>query len=172
MTDIRRNERPHGIRLDLPAAHSAGRMARQIVRQFVTAEGVPEQEIERIEFVAGELLDNAVDHGGGGGAREVTDLPRDVRMSLSLDVSDGGWTIAVGDQGGAQLESVRLLIRPADGFPDLEDERGRGFFLLGQMVDELDVEETEDGLGLSFRASRRYRPPREGAADGPDADPQ
>ena len=42
------------------------------------------------------------------------------------------------------------------GLPDLEDERGRGFFLLMQMVDELRVDRTADGSGLLFIAVKSY----------------
>jgi anti-sigma regulatory factor (Ser/Thr protein kinase) len=48
------------------------------------------------------------------------------------------------------------LARARDGIPDLEDERGRGFFLLVQMVDTLSVEKSRDGLGLEFEASCSY----------------
>lgn len=165
MTDIRREERPHALRLDLPAAHSAGRMARGMVRQFALAEGLPELEVDTIEFVAGELLDNAVDHGGGGGAREVAELPRDVRMILGLEVVDGEWKVTVHDQGGGAPEDLRRLITPPDELPDLEDERGRGFFLLGQMVDELSVSQSDDGLGLALCARRRTQQDPTGDGD-------
>jgi len=158
VTDIRSTERPGELELDLPAAHSAGRMARQMAREFALAEGVPEAEVETLEFVTGELVDNAVDHGGGHGAREVSDLPGNVRMQLLVRVSGGAWSVTVGDQGGAEPESVRDLLDPPDGIPDLEDERGRGFFLLAGMVDELAVDATPAGDGLAFRASRRYEP--------------
>ena len=94
--------------------------------------------------------------GGGGGAREVGDLPGDVRMRMVLAIEGGAWTITVGDQGGGDVQSVRDLIEPPDGFPDLEDERGRGFFLLAGMVDTLVVDPTPKGDGLAFQASRRY----------------
>lgn len=156
---MRRAERPHGLRLDMPATHSFGRMARQIVRQFARSEGLPEKEIETLEFVAGELLDNAVDHGGGGGARELNDLEGDVEMCLRLDLLDGGWVVSVADQGGAEPGEVQAMIQPADGLPNLDDERGRGFFLLAGMVDELRVARSQDGLGLSLEASRIYAEP-------------
>ena len=149
-------EQPHELSLDLPAAHSAGRMARQLLRQFALREGLPEAEVERMEFVAGELLDNAVDHGGGGAAMDEEDLTEDVRMSVLARVAGGGWSVEVMDQGGADLEAVRELLAPRDGAPDLEDERGRGFFLIREMVDELAVAKSPDGLGLSFRVRRRY----------------
>ena len=159
MSRMRREEGPHELRLDMPATHSFGRMARQIVRQFALAEGLPAKEIETLEFVAGELLDNAVDHGGGGGARELTDLEGNVEMRLRLDLLDGGWAISVADQGGAEPGEVQALIQPADGLPNLDDERGRGFFLLVGMVDELRVARSQDGLGLSLEASRIYAEP-------------
>lgn len=154
MTDIRRTDRPHELELDLPAAHSTGRRARQLAREFLLGEGVPEAEVETVEFVTGELLDNAVDHGGGGGAREVDDLPGDVRMQLRVRVEGGSWAVTVEDQGGGDPEPVRALLDPPDGIPDLEDERGRGFFLLAGMVDELAVDGTDGGL--AFRAARRF----------------
>ena len=159
MSELRRAEGPHELRLDMPATHSFGRMARQIVRQFVLAEVLPEKEIETLEFVAGELLDNAVDHGGGGGARELTDLEGDVEMTLRLDLMDGGWAVSVADQGGAEPGEVQDLIQPSEGFPNLDDERGRGFFLLASMVDDIQVTRSQDGLGLVIRASRTYAEP-------------
>jgi anti-sigma regulatory factor (Ser/Thr protein kinase) len=146
-------ERPHELRLDLPAAHSAERMARAVLRRFAQGEGVAAKEIETLEFVASELLSNAVDHGGGERAMEEEDRPGDVRMSLVLHVRPDGWELEVGDQGGGDLEEVRALVSP-DGFPDLEDERGRGFFLLTGMLDSLTVEKSEDGRGLVFKAVR------------------
>lgn len=156
MSSIRRDEGPHELRLNLPAAHSAGRMARQMLRQFALREGVPEGEVDTLEFVAGELLDNAVDHGGGNAAMEESDLEEDVRMTLFLGVGHQSWVLRVGDEGGGSPEDVRPLLEPLDGFPDLENERGRGFFLLGQMCDVIHVNETEDGRGLVIHAEKRY----------------
>ena len=48
------------------------------------------------------------------------------------------------------------MIEPEGGIPDLEDERGRGFFLLAQMVDELDVMISVDGLGLALEARKGH----------------
>lgn len=149
--------RPHELRLDLPAAHSAERMARGVLRKFAQRERVPDEEIDTLEFVAGELLTNAVDHGGGERALREEDLRSGVRMSLVLVVAQDGWTLRVGDQGGGDPEALRARIA-ADAEPDLDDERGRGFFLLAQMVDRLDVVKSEDGLGVEFVAVRTYAP--------------
>ncbi|TDJ66688.1 MAG: hypothetical protein E2O39_16060 [Planctomycetota bacterium] len=154
--DIRRTEGPQELRLDLPAVHSASRMARQMLRPFALRVGIPETEVDTLEFVAGELLDNAVDHGGGGSAMELSDLRSDVRMTLHVEIRERAWVVRVGDQGGANPDEMRDLISPPDGLPDLEDERGRGFFLLSQMVDRILVSKSEDGLGLEFEVSKRY----------------
>ena len=149
------SDRPHELSLDLPAAHSAERMARTVLRQFARREGVAKPEVETLEFVASELLSNAVDHGGGGRAMEESDLTRRVRMKLFVAVTAGGWRMQVSDEGGGDPQDVAPLLHPSD-MPDLEDERGRGFFLLAQMVDSLDVARSDDGLGLVFTAVKMY----------------
>lgn len=143
------------LKLDLPAAHSAERMARAVLREFAQKKRMPKKEIETLEFVASELLSNAVDHGGGARARTEADLTGDVRMSLALAVRVDGWTMRVGDQGGGDPRTMQARIDSTEE-PDIEDERGRGFFLLGQMLDSIHVERTADGRGLEFTVVRTY----------------
>lgn len=148
-------ERPHELRLDLPAAHSAERMARSVLRRFALGEGVAKGDVDTLEFVASELLSNAVDHGGGQRAMEESDRPGDVRMGLVLTVDGKGWTLEVSDQGGGDPREVEHLLSRKEP-PDLEDERGRGFFLLVDMLDSLTVSRSSDGRGLAFRAVRGH----------------
>jgi len=148
-------EKPHELRLDLPAAHSAERLARAVMRQFVQHEGVAADEVDALEFVASELLSNAVDHGGGQAAMEESDAPPNVRMQLHLRVQPDGWQMRVSDQGGGDPARVQALIEDPD-LPGPDDERGRGFFLLKSMLAELTVERSEDGQGLVFIAQKRY----------------
>lgn len=145
---------PRELRLDLPAAHSAVRMARRIVRTFASAL-LGEEEVGTIELVASELLSNAVDHGGGHSAMEEADLEEPVRMELYLEVGLESWRVEVSDQGGGDPRGVEELLRP-EAPPDLDDERGRGFFLMAQMVDELSVRPTDDGRGLVLAAEKRH----------------
>ena len=153
--DSKIEESENAIRLDLPAAHSEGRMARQVLRKFAEVRGMAEREIETLELVASELLGNAVDHGGGNAAMDRSDLVKRVRMRLLFEVVDDVWKLQVADEGGGEPDDVKDLIDP-DGFPDLEDERGRGFFLMKEMVDTLSVEKSEDGRGLAFIAQRKF----------------
>jgi anti-sigma regulatory factor (Ser/Thr protein kinase) len=148
-------ERPHELRLDLPAAHSAERMARAVLRQFALRERVPAKEIETLEFVASEMLSNAVDHGGGRRAMEESEVQDGVRMTLFLVVHETAWSLSVSDQGGGDPDQMAAHLS-RDDLPDIDEDRGRGFFLLKQMVDTLRVEKSSDGLGLEFTAVRKF----------------
>ena len=141
------------LQLDLPAAHSASRMARQVVGKFALEHGISEDDVGTLELVTSELLSNAVDHGGGGSAMEEADVVGDVRMKLHLACGPAGWELRVADQGGGEPSEMEPFLDDS-GMPDLEDERGRGFFLLVQMVDELSVAKSEDGKGLEFVAKK------------------
>lgn len=145
---------PEELRLDLPAAHSASRMARQVVGKFALERGLCEDEVGTLELVTSELLSNAVDHGGGGAAMEEADIQGDVRMYLRLSVTSERWVLSVSDQGGGEPSEIEPFLDDT-GLPDLEDERGRGFFLLVQMVDELTVARSDDGKGLEFTARKK-----------------
>ena len=138
--------------LDLPASHGSVGLARRVLRHFARLQGLVDAEVEVLMLVASELLANAVDHGGGGGAAADGDRPVEARMRLGLRLAEHGWTFRVSDEGGGEPADVRPLLE-AD-LPPLEDERGRGFFLVAQMVDRLDVEKSADGRGLTFVAAR------------------
>jgi anti-sigma regulatory factor (Ser/Thr protein kinase) len=137
------------LQLDLPAAHAAARMARHLIRPFARSGGITGRELDNLLLVASELLANVVDHGGEAAA-ERDDPPR---MKLLLGVGHGAWRLEVTDEGGGDVQALRDLIQPA-GLPDLEDERGRGLFLISQMVDEISVEPNPAGRGVSLRVRR------------------
>jgi len=129
-------------------------MARHLIRPFARSGGVQGTELDNLLLVAAELLANAVDHGGGEAALVVNGDQRDgARMQLALSVESGGWWLEVTDEGGGDPEVLRALVRPTE-LPDLEDERGRGFFLIAQMVDDIRVEPSASGRGLSLSVVR------------------
>ena len=144
-----------GLGLDLPAAHSAVATARKVIGHFARLEGLEEREVDTLMLVTSELLGNAIDHGGGNHALVEEELEGDVRMRVQFEMTSTGWTVEVSDQGGGDPAEIEPLIHP-EGLPDLEDERGRGFFLLAQMVDRLDVTRSADGRGLTFLAVREH----------------
>ena len=143
------------VALELPAAHSAVRVGRHVLRSFVRMNGMADREVETLVLVASELLGNAVDHGGGNSAMHERELAEDERMLLRLELTGRTWTLEVSDQGGGDPAEVEQLLHP-EGLPDLDDERGRGFYLMGQMVDRIAVRRSEDGKGLRITATRDY----------------
>jgi anti-sigma regulatory factor (Ser/Thr protein kinase) len=146
------------LRLDLPAAHSAARMARQLVREFAVRGGMEAGEVDNLLLVTDELLSNAVDHGGGGAALEESDLRSQVTMQLVLVLREEGWVLDVADEGHGDPAELDALLHPA-GLPDLEDERGRGFFLISGLCQSLSVRRREDGKGLVVTAVRLHGRP-------------
>ncbi len=147
--------RSHELALDLPAAHKGVRVARNVVRHFARLQGVKDSEIESLVLVVSELLANAIDHGGGRAALTEGDLNGDPRMKLVFTLREDEWTLSVTDEGGGDPERVRALIAPGR-LPDLDDDRGRGLFLLAQMLDRLEVEKSPDGRGLTFHVAKRH----------------
>jgi len=139
------------LELDLPAAHSEVVVARRSLRIFCRMAGINGRGLDDLLLVASELLGNAVDHGGGQAAMRPEDAR--TRMRLELSVRPGHWSLAVSDQGGGDAEELRAMVS-GELEPDLEDERGRGFWLLAQMTDGLVVDPSEDGSGLRVSVSR------------------
>lgn len=141
--------------LRLPAAHSGVRVARHMIRTFARSNGVAGRDLDGLLLVAEELLTNAVDHGGGRSAANENELDAPVTVSLKLTISRGSWEIRVADQGGGDPIALAKVLHP-DHVPDLEDERGRGFFLLSRMVEELRVAKSDDGKGIAVTAVHRH----------------
>ena len=148
-------EHKHELALDLPAVHRGVRVARNVVRHFARLEGVKDAEVEQLVLIVSELLANAVDHGGGPPAMVESDLHDNARMRLLLVIGAHEWRLSVSDEAGGDPARVRHAIRSAQ-LPDLEDERGRGLFLMRQMVDSMEVDPSADGRGLTFKIQRRH----------------
>ena len=144
------SEAPRSLSLDLPCVHEAVREGRRGAEELARDAGLPEDEVERLMLVVSELLANAVDHGGGGGAFTIADLEGDVRMQVRLELDTKGWTLEVEDQGGGRVDTTTKLLEGADA-DDLDDERGRGLFLVRELVSRVVVTQGERGLVLAAR---------------------
>ena len=143
-----RDANPTILAIDLPAVHLSVRMGRRLVQTFAQTAEIADKEIDCLMLVASELLANAADHGGGGGAMLVEDLAKDVRMGLKLSWDGATWTLSVEDGGAGDLAEAQASIEsePVDVLAALESERGRGLFLVRDMCDRLEVHQGEYGL--------------------------
>lgn len=148
------SDRRYELSLELPAAHRGVRIARNVLRSLARLWGLGDHEIGDLLLVVSELLANGIDHGGGDAAMTEDDLEDDVRVTLHFVLRAGEWSLSVSDRGGGDPEEVRRYMRSQ--VPDLEDERGRGLFLLASMVDRMEVERSADGLGLTLTATKHH----------------
>jgi len=154
---MRREEEGAHLRLEFVAAHALGRLARTELGAFASRQGLAARALETLEFVAGELIDNAIDHGGGGGAMEVGDVEPGVHVDAHLHVGSDRWVLTVSDPRGELDPSLQGRIAEArKGTLDLLGERGRGLFLLAELVDVLDVSAREGGRGVVFRVEKAH----------------
>ena len=143
------------LSLELSATHESVRVARHMIRHFSRMRGVGDHERDNLVLVASELLANAVDHGAGEVLMEDRQNVDGVTMSLSLEIASGSWTLLVSDQCGGDAKKLQSALDESS-LPDLEDDRGRGLFLLRSSVDQLVVSESEDGQGLTVKAIRAH----------------
>lgn len=123
------------------------------MRHFAEQHGLDGADLDALILIADELMTNAVDHGGGGGALEESDLPHPVSMRVSVVLDGASWQVSVSDQGGGDPAVVDALLHP-EGLPDLEDERGRGLYLMTLECDSVEVGRSADLLGLCLVARR------------------
>ena len=152
---MRREEDGSHLRLEFVAAHAVGRRARTELREFGSQRGMTDRALETLEFVAGELIDNAIDHGGGGGAREVSDAQEGAQVDTHLHVAPDHWVLTVADSGGELDRELQDRMGESDGSAfDPLGERGRGLFLLTTMVDAINVCAREGGRGVMFRVEK------------------
>lgn len=145
------------IELDLPAVHDQVPVARRSLRIFARMEGLAPQEVDTLLLVASELLSNAVDHGGGDSKMDFSEIDAEThaRMRLEFVLRGTRWELSVTDQGQGDVAELEELLDP-EAMPDLEDERGRGFFLMRQMVDRVQVEPGRNGRGLRVSTVRDF----------------
>ena len=154
----------HELSLDLPAAHRGVRIARNVVRHFARLQGVVDKDVDALGLVLSELLANAIDHGGGGAALSEEDLVSEVRMRMHLLIESDHWVLSVTDEGGGDADALRAALE--DATFSLEDDRGRGLFLMREMVDRMEILGSDNGAGLTFRATKKHGGDEAGAGEG------
>ena len=102
---------------------------RRTVAQFARTVGLPEDKVEVLELAASELATNSVRHGGGTGTVAMWMQP----AAAVVEFSDSG-----------------LVTDPLTGrlMPSLEQEGGRGVFLVNQLCDLVQLRSSERGTTI------------------------
>ncbi|QLJ03231.1 ATP-binding protein [Streptomyces sp. NEAU-sy36] len=116
---------------DLPARPAAVGSARRVVRELLTAWGIPQDVRDDALLVTSELVTNALVHAGGD------------RIACRLDGTADRIRVEVEDEAGDEDVALPVACRPG---PD--DQHGRGLLL---------VEALSRGWGVTFPPGRPAR---------------
>ncbi len=126
------------------AAPEALRDLRKRVRAEVKGARLPRSSVDTLLLVLDELISNAIEHGAAY-RRSAEPL----RAELSLDGRDLVLVFDDDDMPSPQVELLRSAVGNDVELPDLEDERGRGLFLITTSLQGLTVEDrTAVGAGV------------------------
>ncbi len=133
-----------GVLLDIEIAGQLGneRLAMEQVAAAVEPLGLPPDRFERLKTAVSEAAMNAIEHGSQGNA--------DVPVRIHVTASDTQLRVRIADMGlGGEIPLGTAEV------PDIEAKlrgeqkpRGWGLFLIEAMVDEMAVEQTEQGQAV------------------------
>jgi anti-sigma regulatory factor (Ser/Thr protein kinase) len=107
---------------DIPAT-------RRTVAQYARTVGLPEEKVESLELAASELATNSVVHGGGSG-------------TVAMWVHAGAAVVEFSDSGQVSDPLTGRLM------PSLEQDGGRGVFLVNQLCDLVQLRSSEHGTTI------------------------
>lgn len=125
--------------LEIPGEPGNERLAMDEVAQAVAPLELPDERLERLKTAVSEAAMNAIEHGSGGHA--------DVPIHVHVSATEAALRVRVADMGlGGEVPLGSAEV------PDIEAKlageqkpRGWGLFLIEAMVDEVAVEQTENG---------------------------
>jgi len=113
---------------DIPAT-------RRTVAQYARTIGLPEEKVETLALAASELATNSIRYGGGSGAVSMWATP----SAAIVQFSDSG-------QVGDPLTGRRM--------PSLEQEGGRGVYLVNALCDLVQLRSSERGTTIRLTTWR------------------
>ena len=128
-------------RLSFPPSQVALRQLRADVRAATATLGAEARIGDTVALVVDELVNNAIEHGAAYRSRGLD-------LAVQVGVVAGRITVEFFDQEMPEAtvrELADALSQAAAGMPSLENERGRGLFLLSVYLDELRAEVAPGG---------------------------
>jgi anti-sigma regulatory factor (Ser/Thr protein kinase) len=122
-----------GSHLCLPNDPANASDMRSFVGEFMARSGIPEHVADEILMAVGEVVANSCRHG-----RKVAGMGE---VALRCELRDPHIAITVTDDGPGFDTAIVLQA----GLPDLLSAGGRGFFLMRQLMDRVDVDSSAAG---------------------------
>ena len=128
-------------RFSFPAAQQALRQLRADVRVAAAKLGAAARVCDTVALVVDELVNNAIEHGAAY-------RHRGLDLSVRIAVDGGRLSVEFCDPETPESTVRELATALADagnGMPSLENERGRGLFLLSVYLENLRAEVVAGG---------------------------
>lgn len=116
------------IVLKSPLSKKAVRTARKLVSSLAEEWGFPHKACQEIELCFSEAIHNALEHGS----------PEEASVSVTLKLSDDGMRMDIKDRGAGagDVDALKSAFKNKDEtVPNLDNERGRGIFLIRSLMD-------------------------------------
>lgn len=125
------------------AEAQALRGVRRRVRTELRGLRLPPHDAEIVLLVLDELVSNAIEHGAAYRARG-----KPLQAGLHVDGDDLVLEFVDEDMPAAEIEVLRGALGTGDiDLPDVEDERGRGLFLVLTALQGIVVEDRTEAAG-------------------------
>lgn len=118
------------LRLRLPSRPDVLRPLRATLRRWLHAAGAGEDEAQDVLVCVGEACSNAIQHAGAAGKQ----------FELEAHIDDHEVRVSVRDQGSWR--------------PPRKTDWGRGLSIMEQVMDDVQVERTDNGTLVSMRRGR------------------
>jgi serine/threonine-protein kinase RsbW len=125
------------VEVDLPNVDGYERIAMECSASFARIGGLVKERIEDLKTAVSEACLNAMIHGN--------ERRPEARVIVTMHLGDRDFRISVKDEGNGILSAIPSKTDIKRKTANLEPPDGLGLFLIQQLVDKVDFNETTDG---------------------------
>ncbi|WP_298405216.1 ATP-binding protein [uncultured Chloroflexus sp.] len=137
------------VELRIPSIPIFERVVRASAAEIGSAAGLSPERVEDLKLAVSEAVNNAIDHGNRGDTAKL--------VGVIFDIDGDKLEIRISDQGGGveRLDFSRHVID--DERLEAGYLRGFGMYLISALVDDYEVDSSQQGTVLTLRLYRKDR---------------
>ncbi|MGQ9479883.1 ATP-binding protein [Chloroflexus sp.] len=137
------------VELRIPSIPIFERVVRASAAEVGSAAGFSPEQVEDLKLAVSEAVNNAIDHGNRGDVAKL--------VVVTFEIDGEKLEIRVSDQGGG-IERIDVSRRVVDDATlDAGYLRGFGMYLISALVDDYEVDSSQQGTVLTLRLYRKDR---------------
>ncbi|HEY1013272.1 MAG TPA: ATP-binding protein [Herpetosiphonaceae bacterium] len=133
------------IQLNIPSDLLFERVVRASAAELGSTMGFSAERIEDLKLAVSEAVTNAIEHGGGGSAASVEVVFELDQEKLEIEIIDRG-------PGVSSFNTERRVVD--EEHLDAGMLRGFGMYLISELVDQYEVQSSNQGTRLTLRIFR------------------